>query len=515
MKPYRSLPFTLLCLLLLWAVSCKDKTPEPVKSAEKTITTFAFNGLSPTVSAAIDGAAITATVPVGTNLSALVPTITLSAAATVSPASGVAQNFSSPVTYTVTAEDGTTSTYTVTVSIQGVSITSFAPATGGAGTLVVINGLGFSGVSTDNKVSINGADATITASSPTQITVQIPERAGSGNIVVAVGGKQATSASGFGYQYQVASNTTLVTASGRLFQSVAVDPDDGTVYASDRTNSVVFILKPDGQLRSVILQDNFGTKHTSLTGISILKTGVGGAGDKVLLVTNEVKGVFYYSLGDFTPGTVRLSGNTFQPADAIYNAPTSVVPVSQGATATYFLNGTYYLACFGNSTIVRTTRLNGVTQSPVIIGSPGTRGFNAGSVPTVNAKFDNVVGLAYKNDLLYVADEGNHAIRVIDYNAGTVSTLVGNGTPGNATGAFSATRLNTPCNIAVDNSGLIYITDRANGRIVLLDPRSQTSQTLISGLNAPYGLTVDKNGAVYVGEWSLQGSNRILKLTVK
>ena len=50
-------------------------------------------------------------------LAALVPTIKISEKATISPASGVAQDFSKPVTYTVTSEDGiTTTTYTVSVA---------------------------------------------------------------------------------------------------------------------------------------------------------------------------------------------------------------------------------------------------------------------------------------------------------------------------------------------------------------------------------------------------------------
>lgn len=506
-----------LFVLLLWVVSCKkaDDTPAPVKSSDNTITAFAFNGLSPAITAAISGNSITATVPVGTNLTNLVPTISAPATATVSPASGVAQNFTNPVTYTVKAEDGTTQTYTATVSIQGVSIVSFAPATGGAGTLVVINGAGFSGVSTENKVTINGANANITASSPTQITVQVPEKAGTGNVVVTVGAKQATSVTGFSYQYQIGTNTSLFSSPSRIFQSVAVDPDNGTVYASDRTNSAVLIVRPNGATQSISLRDQAGVIHASMTGISLLKTGVGGQYDKILLVTNEAKGIYYYAVSELTTGvTTKNPTNSLQLNDAIYSSPTSIAGISQNPTASSFMNGTYYMACFGNSTIVRTTRLNGVTQSPVIVGSPGSAGFNAGSVSSINAKFNGVVGVTLKNNLLYVADEGNHAIRVIDYTAGTVNTLVGNGTAGNAAGAFSTTRLNLPANIALDNSGLIYITDRANGRILLLDPRSQTSQTLISGLNAPYGLTIDAAGTLYVGEWG-QGTNRILKLTVK
>lgn len=47
---------------------------------------------------------------------ALTPTITIPLGATISPASGVAQDFTDPVEYTVTAQDGTTAVYTVTIS---------------------------------------------------------------------------------------------------------------------------------------------------------------------------------------------------------------------------------------------------------------------------------------------------------------------------------------------------------------------------------------------------------------
>ena len=51
---------------------------------------------------------VVGSVPYGTDLTALVPSIALSKGATSHPASGVATDFSSPVSYGVTAEDGTT-----------------------------------------------------------------------------------------------------------------------------------------------------------------------------------------------------------------------------------------------------------------------------------------------------------------------------------------------------------------------------------------------------------------------
>lgn len=86
----------------------------PVLSTADNIITFDI-GVN---SGVIVGTNITVTVPYGTNVTSLTPTITVSAGATVSPASGIAKDFTSPVTYTVTAEDGTTTkAYTVTVVV--------------------------------------------------------------------------------------------------------------------------------------------------------------------------------------------------------------------------------------------------------------------------------------------------------------------------------------------------------------------------------------------------------------
>jgi hypothetical protein len=61
---------------------------------------------------------VSGTVPYGTNVTALVPTIEVSPGATLSPVSGAATDFSSPVPYTVTAEDGATlMDWTVSITV--------------------------------------------------------------------------------------------------------------------------------------------------------------------------------------------------------------------------------------------------------------------------------------------------------------------------------------------------------------------------------------------------------------
>ncbi|MDO8626547.1 MAG: DUF5018 domain-containing protein [Candidatus Magasanikbacteria bacterium] len=89
------------------------------KSSQKNITAFSFLGLNPPVAATIDNTAhtVTLTVPKNTDLKTLSPTVVVSNKATVSPTGGVAQDFGSPVIYTVTAEDGSTQSYVVKVNV--------------------------------------------------------------------------------------------------------------------------------------------------------------------------------------------------------------------------------------------------------------------------------------------------------------------------------------------------------------------------------------------------------------
>ena len=98
-----------LLISIVFTTSCVKKNDE------KQIISFIFE--NPQAEGIINQSArtIIVTVPEGTDVTALVPIIQISKSATISPASGVAQNFTSPITYTVKAEDGTMSKYTVTV----------------------------------------------------------------------------------------------------------------------------------------------------------------------------------------------------------------------------------------------------------------------------------------------------------------------------------------------------------------------------------------------------------------
>lgn len=152
-----------------YTVTAEDGTPQIwtvtviiEENTENDITSFIFESFEPDAIGILDNAAhtVTATVPFGTDVTALVSTITVSSDATISPLSGVAQNFTSSVTYTVTAEDATPQDWEVTVNVasnDAKNITSF----------------GFASLSVDGVIS--EADSTITLEVPfgTDVTALI------------------------------------------------------------------------------------------------------------------------------------------------------------------------------------------------------------------------------------------------------------------------------------------------------------------------------------------------------
>ncbi|MCF7730558.1 MAG: hypothetical protein K9N23_02680 [Akkermansiaceae bacterium] len=83
------------------------------------ITSFAFGALG---AATISGTSISLTVPFGTSVSSISPTFTMSSGATCDKASGSAQDFSGPLTYTVTSSDSlVVNEYVVTVTVAAAS----------------------------------------------------------------------------------------------------------------------------------------------------------------------------------------------------------------------------------------------------------------------------------------------------------------------------------------------------------------------------------------------------------
>ena len=118
------------------------QAPSEIKSAEKLIVSFDLP-LNPEVIGAIDQTnfKIFLNVPSGADLTNLSTSINVSPKAIVSPASNEPQNFTNPVVYTITAEDGSAQNYTVTASFVAPANAETQPSKNQA-IIIVIGALG-------------------------------------------------------------------------------------------------------------------------------------------------------------------------------------------------------------------------------------------------------------------------------------------------------------------------------------------------------------------------------------
>jgi hypothetical protein len=205
-RTFSVLNSAILVLVMALLVSCEE---DAVKSDENKITSFVFTSLVPPVAGVIDEAAktIAASVPAGTDVKALAPAVTVSAKATVAPASGTPVNFTTPMPYLVIAENGDVATYTVTVTVTG--------GTGqpGASDAKQITSFAFSTLTPPVNAVIDEAAKTITATVPASavITALTPLITVSANATVSPASGVATNFSQpVPYTVTAANGTTVV-----------------------------------------------------------------------------------------------------------------------------------------------------------------------------------------------------------------------------------------------------------------------------------------------------------------
>ncbi len=117
---------------------------------------------------------VTLFVPGSTDVTSLSPTFTLSSGAASDKTSGSTHDFSSDVSYNITAEDTDFATsWLVTVENPELDL-SILPQSAREGDDLAIYGKAFSTTTTDNVVTIGGIAATVTAASATKLVVTVP-----------------------------------------------------------------------------------------------------------------------------------------------------------------------------------------------------------------------------------------------------------------------------------------------------------------------------------------------------
>jgi sugar lactone lactonase YvrE len=141
-------------------------------------------------------------------------------------------------------------------------------------------------------------------------------------------------------------------------------------------------------------------------------------------------------------------------------------------------DGTLYIADTDNHQIRKIDKAGNVTTFAGSI----TAGSNDGKGTT--AKFKSPSGLALDSaGNLYIADSGNHLLRKIAPD-GTVSTIAGSTSAGFADGVGRNARFNGPYSVSIGPDGRLYVADRGNHRIRVVELSSYEVRTFAGSSSA-------------------------------
>ena len=250
----------------------------------------------------------------------------------------------------------------------------------------------------------------------------------------------------------------------------------------------------DGAAMSANFSDPFGIVVDKRGNVIVAD---GGQSNRIRRISVDGK---VHTIAGSTEGFA--DGNALQ---AQFNTPSGVAIDNKG---------NIIIADTSNNRIRRLS--NDGTAVSTVAGS-GTPGLRDG--PAGEAQFDGPVGVATdKSGNIFVADSYNDSIRKIATN-GIVTTFAGTGSPGYSDGQSTSAALDTPCGIATDKEGNVFVADTGNGAIRKITPqgivttvaeRAEAPQEGEVRLNRPVGICITHDGFLFVTD---EGRGRILRVS--
>jgi DNA-binding beta-propeller fold protein YncE len=445
------------------------------------------------------------------------------------------------VSIEVTAENGSTKTYTITVNRARSSNANLTELTVNQGTLNPGFSAGTTAYTAGIVVDPAGNDITVTAakSDPyTKISIAgmdynagtdaektVSLSPGRNEIPVTVTAEDGTSTKTYTIRVTVYGVITLAGSGTSGFNDgtgmeaefyepsgVAVD-SDGNVYVSDMTS--IRKITPAGEVSTIAgsgigYADGPGTSAQFFLprGVAVDSEGNVYVAD---MYNQRIRKI------DLNGVVSTIAGSGIGYADG----PGMEAKFHEPSGVAVDISGNVYVADTYNHRIRKIVIATG--QVSTLAGS-GSSGYADGTGVAAHFRDPYDVAVDSSGNFLYVADTNNQRIRKIVIATGQVSTLAGSGSSGYADGTVTMAQFASPWGVAVDSSGnVLYVADTNNHRIRKIVIATGEVTTLAgSGTNGfldgdfltanfeyPYGVAVDSSGNVYVAD---RNNHRIRKI---
>jgi hypothetical protein len=374
-------------------------------SGEKNITAFSLGGYACTISEPD----ITVNIPFWKNLDSLAAVFTTTGVSVsidgITQTSGSVRDFNSPVTYTVTAQDGSVKNYTVQASNMG-SVSTLPLSTSAAEENEINAPMGMTDDGASLYIANTGNNTILMITSPSASPV-----------ITCHAGIQGTAGTTDGALRHVA---TFTSPRGLGFQGTKLFVADGS-HAIRR------------------ISPNLNKVQTLYTGLSSNPYDIASDGSFI-----------YAAIGGF-----------------IYSTTTGVLaPLNAAALGTLssiiYTGGYLYIVDSTNHCVWKMSTLGAATLLAGS-GSPGMYGAVDGI--GTGARFHNPQGIATDETNLYVTDGNSQIIRKICLATMRVRTIAGSTyTQGSSDGMGGAAKFNKPEGVSVIGNTL-YVVDSSNNAI--------------------------------------------------
>ncbi len=219
--------------------------------------------------------------------------------------------------------------------------------------------------------------------------------------------------------------------------------------------------------------------------------------------TPDRSGTVRYIVGQGM-GRDRFAGDGGLATHALLNFPSAVVVDSAGAL---------FIADTLNHRIRRVDPQTGIIQT---VAGTGQTKWSGDGGPGVSATLNEPVALVLQGTQLYIADQSNNRIRMLDLETHVIMTVAGTGDSDYNGDGMPATEasLAGPSGLALDADGNLYVADTFSGRIRMIAKDTGIISTFVgdgsgfryerganeraTALSRPYGIAITPEGYVLI-----------------